>query len=114
MSICHGKSGRSTLFSMGHCNNTTTTANTMPLRIIVVGAGIAGLALATYVPSTLETLYYSLTPHSGLARKGHHVTVYERRVPAKQDESGSGIQLQPNVAKILEAWDMMDEIKDVT
>ncbi|KJX96668.1 FAD/NAD-P-binding domain-containing protein [Zymoseptoria brevis] len=68
----------------------------MPLLAIVVGAGLAGLAVAT-----------------GLARKGHQVTVYERRVPAKQDESESGIQLQPNVARSLDVWGMMEDLKEL-
>ncbi|CZT22020.1 uncharacterized protein RCC_07889 [Ramularia collo-cygni] len=66
----------------------------MPLRIIIVGAGIAGLAAAV-----------------GLARHGHKVQVFERKTT--WDETGSGIQLQPNVSKILEEWGMLEEVKKV-
>ncbi|KAK4622261.1 FAD-dependent monooxygenase OpS4 [Fulvia fulva] len=68
----------------------------MPLDIIVVGAGIAGLSAAI-----------------GLARTGHNVTVHERRDSTKREDSGSGIQIQPNVVQILDDWGLMPEIRKV-
>ncbi|KAF7191890.1 FAD-dependent monooxygenase OpS4 [Pseudocercospora fuligena] len=68
----------------------------MPLNIFIIGGGITGLAVAV-----------------GLARHGHQITVYERRLPGSEGQSGSGIQLQPNVNRILETWGMMEELKKV-
>ncbi|EME43525.1 hypothetical protein DOTSEDRAFT_174406 [Dothistroma septosporum NZE10] len=68
----------------------------MPLNIIVVGAGIAGLSAAI-----------------GLARHGHKVTVYERRSSMTREDSGSGMQLQANVGTILQDWGLMQEIRKV-
>lgn len=68
----------------------------MPLKVIIVGAGLAGLATAI-----------------GFARHGHHVQVFERHSPSNREESGSGIQFQPNINLILERWDMLDEITKV-
>ncbi|KAI0176470.1 FAD/NAD(P)-binding domain-containing protein [Hypoxylon sp. FL1284] len=60
------------------------------LDVIVVGAGISGLAAA------IET-----------ALSGHHVTVYE--AADGLHEIGAGIQVTPNAARILQRWDLSDE-----
>jgi hypothetical protein len=48
---------------------------------------------------------------SGLSRQGHKVRVLERKTT--WEETGSGIQLQPNVSRILEEWGMLEEVKKV-
>ena len=67
----------------------------MPLKVVIIGAGIAGLATAI-----------------GFARHGHHVAVYERK-DTQAEESGSGIQLQPNALRILEAWGLKAEVEEI-
>lgn len=67
----------------------------MPLKVVVVGAGIAGLATAI-----------------GFARHGHHVAVYERR-ETRTEESGSGILLQPNAMRVLEAWGLRENVEEI-
>lgn len=60
----------------------------MPLKIVIAGAGIAGLSAAI-----------------GLALDGHEINVYERRYDHDgEEESTGGIQLQPNAVKILKEW----------
>ncbi|KAH6999196.1 hypothetical protein BKA56DRAFT_685174 [Ilyonectria sp. MPI-CAGE-AT-0026] len=56
-----------------------------PLRILVVGAGLGGLATAV-----------------ALARRGHAVTVLEQA--AALGEVGAGIQIPPNSARLLLSW----------
>jgi salicylate hydroxylase len=56
-----------------------------PLHIIVVGAGIGGLAAAT-----------------ALSQSGHHVQVLEAL--HKLSEIGAGIQITPNAMRILDSW----------
>jgi salicylate hydroxylase len=70
----------------------------MPLRIIIAGAGIAGLSAAI-----------------GLARVGHKVDVYERRYDDDgEEESTGGVQLQPNAVKILRDWGALSVVDDLT
>jgi salicylate hydroxylase len=71
----------------------------MPLRVLIVGGGIAGLSTAI-----------------ALTQYGHTVTVLERRpaVNLEEDvESGSGIQLQPTATPILKAWGLLEGLKSV-
>lgn len=72
----------------------TIEEEAMSLRVLVVGAGIAGLAAAV-----------------GFARHGHQVQVYERRTSSDREQSGSGIGLQPNVEAILRKWDLLSKLK---
>ena len=67
----------------------------MPLHILIVGAGLAGLATAI-----------------GFARHGHHVTVLERK-PRHAEKSGSGILLGPNAIRVFEAWGLKDTFEPV-
>jgi salicylate hydroxylase len=67
----------------------------MPLRILIVGAGLAGLTTAI-----------------GFARHGHRVTVLERK-PGLSEESGSGILLGPNAMRIIEIWGLKTELEKV-
>jgi len=67
----------------------------MPLRILVVGAGLAGLTTAI-----------------GFVRHGHQVTVLERK-PKLSEESGSGILLGPNAMHIVETWGLKTEFEKV-
>ena len=59
--------------------------NTHPLQIVIVGAGLGGLAAANC-----------------LAQKGHHVRVLESHNGLS--EFGAGIQITPNATRILETW----------
>ena len=67
----------------------------MSLQIVIVGAGLAGLATAI-----------------GFVRHGHRVTVLERK-PKSAEESGSGILLGPNAMRVIEAWGLKDEFERV-
>ncbi len=67
----------------------------MPLKVVVIGAGIAGLATAI-----------------GLTRHGHHVAVYERRETGAE-ETGGGIQLQPNAMRVLDAWGLREDVEKI-
>jgi salicylate hydroxylase len=64
----------------------------MPLQFLVAGGGIAGLAAAF-----------------ACARAGHDVRVYERA--ATFSETGAGIQLGPNVTRILQDWSLREEVR---
>jgi len=55
----------------------------MPLRILVVGAGVGGISVAR-----------------GLLRDGHHVTVFEQRPDARA--GGGAVTIWPNGATVLE------------
>jgi len=55
----------------------------MPLRILVVGAGVGGISVAR-----------------GLLRDGHHVTVFEQRPDARG--GGGAVTIWPNGATVLE------------
>ncbi|KAF2647736.1 FAD/NAD(P)-binding domain-containing protein [Lophiostoma macrostomum CBS 122681] len=57
----------------------------MPLKIIVVGAGLGGLAAAI-----------------ALTRAGHYVEVYEKSL--FHNEVGAAIHLAPNATRILQPW----------
>jgi salicylate hydroxylase len=69
----------------------------MPLRIIIAGAGLAGLTAAV-----------------ALAKKGHQITIYERRDDDDAGISQSGIQLQPNALRLLKQLDMLDAIDQIS
>ncbi|OYU41705.1 MAG: FAD-dependent oxidoreductase, partial [Burkholderiales bacterium PBB4] len=66
----------------------------MGLRILVAGGGIGGLAAA------LAT-----------ARSGHSGKLFER-APAFA-EVGAGVQLGPNVTRILHGWGLAESLKAV-
>ena len=55
----------------------------LPLRILVVGAGVGGISVAR-----------------GLLRDGHHVTVFEQRPDARA--GGGAVTIWPNGATVLE------------
>jgi salicylate hydroxylase len=67
----------------------------MPLSVLIVGAGMAGLAAAI-----------------GFVRHGHHVTVVERKSELAE-ETGSGILLGPNAMRVIEAWGLKDTFEEV-
>ncbi|KAF2172633.1 hypothetical protein M409DRAFT_16596 [Zasmidium cellare ATCC 36951] len=69
----------------------------MPLKVIVVGAGIAGLSAAI-----------------GLAKKGLKVEVYERRVIGARDEGRAGIALGPNCDRVLQEWGMLEGMPSIS
>ncbi|MCJ1484234.1 hypothetical protein MMC06_004402 [Schaereria dolodes] len=62
-----------------------------PLRIIIVGAGIAGLVAAI-----------------GLKRSGHDIVILEQ--VSKFVEVGAGIQMAPNATRILGRFGLLDKI----
>ncbi|KAF7292753.1 FAD/NAD-P-binding domain-containing protein [Mycena indigotica] len=66
--------------------------NFIPLHFIIVGCGLGGLAAA-----------YSL------GRAGHRVTVFEGA--AKLVEVGAGIQISPNVSRLLIRWGLGEELR---
>lgn len=61
------------------------------LRIVIAGAGIAGLSAAI-----------------ALRRAGHHVHIYERS--SMKEEVGAAINLPPNAGRFLMSWGL-DPIK---
>lgn len=65
-----------------------------PLQLLIAGGGIGGLAAALAV-----------------SRAGWDVRLYERA--AEFTEVGAGIQLGPNVTRILSAWGLADELRAV-
>lgn len=62
-----------------------------PLRVIIVGAGVAGL-----------------TTGLGLKKTGHDPVILEQVTEIK--EVGAGIQLAPNAARILERFECLEEL----
>jgi 2-polyprenyl-6-methoxyphenol hydroxylase-like FAD-dependent oxidoreductase len=71
-----------------------TAHPTCPLSIVIVGCGLGGLAAA----------------HS-LANAGHRVTVFEADTTA--GEIGAGLQVSPNVSRILRKWGFRHELEQV-
>ena len=67
--------------------------NGSPRDVTVLGAGIAGLAVALL-----------------LARSRRRVTVLERA--SRLDEAGAGIQITPNGMRVLEGLDLREQAID--
>ncbi|KAI5857268.1 hypothetical protein BZA05DRAFT_460566 [Tricharina praecox] len=65
------------------------------LDVIIVGAGLGGLAAAI-----------------GTSLAGHNVTIYEQAHHLA--EVGAGIQVPPNASRILAKWDLVDEFNKVS
>jgi salicylate hydroxylase len=63
-----------------------------PLRVVIVGAGIGGLAAAV-----------------ALRQRGVEVSLYERS--ARLEEVGAGIQIGPNAVKVLRALGLEEELR---
>ncbi|ODQ50934.1 FAD/NAD(P)-binding domain-containing protein [Saitoella complicata NRRL Y-17804] len=72
-------------------NDTTLHAN-VPLTILIIGAGIGGLALGT-----------------SLSLSGHAVRILE--AAPEIGEVGAGIQVAPNLSRILDRWGLLSELK---
>ncbi len=66
----------------------------MTKSLVVAGGGIAGMAAGV-----------------AATRAGWHATVFERA--AEFSEVGAGVQLGPNVTRILQAWGLGDALKQV-
>jgi len=66
----------------------------MNRNVLIAGGGIAGMATGF-----------------ALARAGWQATVFERA--AEFSEVGAGVQLGPNVTRILQAWGLSDALKQV-
>lgn len=66
----------------------------MPLSIVIVGCGLGGLAAA----------------HC-LTKAGHQVTVFEADRTA--GEIGAGLQVSPNVSRLLWRWGFRHELEQV-
>ncbi|TFK22615.1 FAD/NAD(P)-binding domain-containing protein [Coprinopsis marcescibilis] len=67
----------------------------LSLDIIVIGAGIGGLSVA-YL----------------LGKAGHEVTVLENA--AQLSEVGAGIQLSPNVTRLLNRWGLKEKLEEIS
>lgn len=67
----------------------------LPINIVVVGCGLGGLS-AAYC----------------LAEAGHTVTILESALAI--GEIGAGIQVSPNVTRLLIRWGLGDKLKQVT
>ena len=74
------------------CRHSTITA--MNRHVLIAGGGIAGMAAGF-----------------ATARGGWHATVFERA--AEFSEVGAGVQLGPNVTRILQAWGLGDALQQV-
>jgi len=66
----------------------------MNLNVLIAGGGIAGMAAGF-----------------AAARAGWHATVFERA--AEFSEVGAGVQLGPNVTRILQTWGLGDALRQV-
>ncbi|OZA95428.1 MAG: FAD-dependent oxidoreductase, partial [Polaromonas sp. 39-63-203] len=66
----------------------------MTLQVVVAGGGIGGLAAAL-----------------AASRAGCHVRLLERA--AAFSEVGAGVQLGPNVTRVLDAWGLSDALRSV-
>ena len=73
--------------------NANEKASIMELDLIIIGAGLGGLAAAIC-----------------LAEKGHKVTVLERN--AGLSEFGAGLQLSPNATRLLDAWGLSEAFRE--
>jgi salicylate hydroxylase len=67
----------------------------LPLKISIIGAGIAGLAAATL-----------------LAQSGHRVTVFDAN--ASLTEIGAGIQITPNALRIFDRHGLKEKFNEAT
>lgn len=79
-------------FSNGHQSN--TDASTRSLHVLIVGGGLGGLSTA--IAASLA---------------GHRVTVLE--AASKLSEVGAGIQLTPNVTRLLRRWGVFESLEPV-
>jgi len=66
----------------------------LPIHIVVVGCGLSGLSAACC-----------------LAKAGHSVTILESA--SAIGEIGAGIQISPNVTRLLIRWGLGDRLKQV-
>ena len=64
------------------------------LNVVIVGAGLAGLACAI-----------------ALGGKGHRIVVLERNETLS--ETGAGIQIPPNSARVLYQWGLKERLEAV-
>ena len=77
-----------------HHQNDGTERASLQLRILIIGCGIGGLAAA-----------YTLL------RAGHYVTLIE--AAHELGEVGAGIQISPNVSKLLIRWGLGDALEKI-
>ena len=66
----------------------------LPLDVVIVGAGIGGLAAA-----------------SSIRAAGHRVHILEAASGLR--EAGAGMQLAPNATRILQRWGLSDQLRQV-
>ncbi|KAJ5622362.1 FAD binding domain containing protein [Penicillium herquei] len=67
---------------------------TSPLHVIIVGAGLGGLAAAI-----------------GITKAGHQVTILEQA--AQLGEVGAGIQIPPSSSRVLDQWGLLNKIRTI-